>query len=117
MSSIGHLHVVRMALVVASVTGCSASAFSAHAGGIVEAVWREQHVSFGYRSAGPAHTCAGLRTQLRSLLTLLGVHEAMTITVGGLRGLCHDACREHRTRLARRSDAGQHKRTDVARCD
>jgi hypothetical protein len=87
MSSIGHLQVVRMAFVVASVTACSASALGAHAGGIVEAVWREQRVSFGYHSAGPAHTCTGLRTQLRSLLTLLGVHETMTITVRG----CEDS--------------------------
>jgi hypothetical protein len=50
--------------------------------GVVEAVWKEQRISFRYRNVNSAHTCAGLRTQLRSLLTLLGAHPTMTITAG-----------------------------------
>jgi hypothetical protein len=47
----------------------------------VEAVWIQQRVSFAYRAADAVHTCAGLRSQLRTLLILLGAHETITIDV------------------------------------
>jgi hypothetical protein len=49
----------------------------------VEAVWKQQQLSLTYRTAGAVHTCAGLRSQLRSLLILLGAHETLTVEVQG----------------------------------
>jgi len=72
-----------LAMLIASATTCAARATGARADELVEAVWKEQHMTFAYRSAGPVHTCAGLRTQLRSLLRTLGVRESVTITVTG----------------------------------
>jgi hypothetical protein len=47
----------------------------------VEAVWKQQQLSFVYRSSGAVHTCSALRSRLRSLLVLLGAHETTTVNV------------------------------------
>lgn len=49
----------------------------------VQAVWRQQHVTFGYRAGDAVHTCAGLRSRLRSLLIALGARDTLNIAVTG----------------------------------
>jgi hypothetical protein len=53
---------------------------SARADDVVSAVWKKQEISFVYRGGASAHTCGGLRTQLRNLLLALGAHETTTVT-------------------------------------
>jgi hypothetical protein len=81
--------VARAVFVLAATAFGASPALGAHVGDVVEAVWKEQQLTFGYRSAPVAHTCSGLRTRLRSLLTTLGVHPSMMVTVTG----CEDSTR------------------------
>jgi hypothetical protein len=89
MNSPSRRRVAGTIFVIASAVVFAGNAPGAQTNGVVAAVWKEQRISFEYRSAGAAHTCAGLRTQLRSLLTLLGAHPSMTITASG--------CEDHAT--------------------
>ena len=82
----GFIRSLRLALTYSlaatALAGLSArAAADAPGADVVEAVWKEQRISCGYRD--PTHTCAGLRTQLRSILRALGSRETLTISVAG----------------------------------
>jgi len=83
MNAIGRKAARTVLLILATTLLGATSAHGEHVDGVVQAVWKEQQISFAYRTGGAAHTCAGLRTQLRALLVMLGVRETMMITVTG----------------------------------
>ena len=81
---------------IASAIGLSlAWRASAHADDAVPAVWKKQEISFVYRGGASVHTCGGLSSQLRTLLTALGAHETTTITLID----CNDASPAHEVAL------------------
>jgi hypothetical protein len=72
----------------------AASAWGADGGGLIPAVWKEQHLSFFYRGRTSRYSCDGLRDKVRAMLLDLGARRDLSITAQG----CEDTAA--RVRLA-----------------
>jgi hypothetical protein len=72
----------------------AASAWGADAGGLIPAVWKEQHLSFFYMGRTSRYSCDGLRDKVRAMLLDLGARRDLSITAQG----CEDTAA--RVRLA-----------------
>jgi hypothetical protein len=96
MNLVGRLQrVFRFATIAPAIGLLLACPASAHADDAVPAVWKKQEISFVYRGGASVHTCGGLSSQLRTLLTALGAHATTTITLID----CDDASPAHEVAL------------------
>lgn len=50
--------------------------------GLVQAIWRVQHVDFAYYSPQHFYACDALKNKVRAILRAMGAHEALTIHAG-----------------------------------
>jgi hypothetical protein len=87
---------MRLAAVLVGVgLAFAASAWGADTGGgVVAAVWKEQHLNFYYMGRTSRYSCNGLRDKVRAMLLELGARRDLTITALG----CEDTAA--RVRLA-----------------